>query len=162
TPTDVDTRTVAIGLPSLGLSYYRLPISQMQAALPAETGQIGRLDQGYLSQFGATFGQSLGNALVVSSTLKLVRAGETHGDVDIGAMAKMGRVRVGVGMRNVTEPTFGEGAGALALKRQTRIGGAYLSGAHGAIDQVTIAVDGDLTSVMTTAGEEQHVSVGAE
>ena len=163
TPSDVDTRAAAIGLPSLGLSYYRLPVSQMRAAPPAETVQIDRLDQGYHTLFGVTVGQSVGDHLVLSSTLNVERAvDDTRGDLDIGAMARMGRIRLGVVMRNLTEPTFGEGAGALTLKRQARVGGAFLSGAHGTVAEAVIAVDGDLTSVTTVAGEEQHVAAGAE
>jgi hypothetical protein len=161
-PTDTSTRAVAIGFPSLGLSYYRLPISQMQPAPSIPGSSTGRQDQGYLSEFGATVGQSLGNHLVVSSTLKLVRAGETHGDLDLGAMATVGHVRVGVAVRNLTEPTFGEGADALALKRQARVGVAYASGRHGAFDQVTVAVDADLTKVPTAVGDEKHIAAGVE
>jgi hypothetical protein len=162
-PTDTSIRAVAMGFPALGLSYYRLPISQMRTPTDSiAASSSGREDLGYLSQFAATVGQSLGNHLAVSSTLKLVRAGETHGDLDFGALATMGRLRLGVAMRNVTEPRFGDTASAFALKRQTRAGAAFTTGKRGAVDELTVAVDGDLTSVATAAGDERHVSAGAE
>jgi F plasmid transfer operon protein TraF len=161
-PADTSIKAVAIGFPALGLSYYRLPISQMRAPAPIGASSTGRDDLGYLSQFGATVGQSLGSHLAVSSTLKLVRASETHGDLDLGAMVTMGRLRVGVAMRNVTEPTFGDTADALALKRQTRVGAAFMTGKHGAVNEFTVAVDGDLTSVATAAGDAKHVAAGVE
>jgi hypothetical protein len=161
-PADTSIRAVAIGYPALGLSYYRLPISQMRASDSIPESSSGRQDQGHFSQFGATVGQSLGNHLVVSSTLKLVRAGETHGDLDVGAIATVGRIRVGFAIRNLAEPTFGDGVDRLALKRQARIGGAFTTGKHGAVDGITVAVDGDLASVPTASGDEQHVAAGVE
>src|SRR6266540_2882650 len=73
TPPDSSVKGIAVAMPSLGLSYYRLPINQMRPA--ASTGDTAerRQDQGVLSVYGATVGQSLGTHLVVASTLKLVR-----------------------------------------------------------------------------------------
>src|SRR5581483_2720654 len=92
---------VAAGFPALGLSYYRLPLSQMQP--PGATAGPGssRQDPGYLSQFGATFGQSIGH-LVLASTVKLLHAGDdTHVDLDLGAMIRVGRVKAGISLRNL-------------------------------------------------------------
>src|SRR5207253_1378374 len=73
---------VAAGFPALALSYYRFQVSQMQA--PSSTGAAasGRKDQRVLNQFGATVGQSLGDHLVIGSTLKVLSAGDTRGDLD--------------------------------------------------------------------------------
>jgi hypothetical protein len=77
-----DARGFTIAYPALGLSYYRLRISEIQA--PAPTGATGairedpgtadvRLRSLVLNQFGSTVGQSFGRHLVVGSTLKLLR-----------------------------------------------------------------------------------------
>ena len=65
------------GISRLGLSYYRLPISEMRPAPLQRQAPASRQDQQaecalctVLTQFGATVGQSLGNHLVVGSTLK--------------------------------------------------------------------------------------------
>src|SRR5689334_11625877 len=88
----------AVAFPALGLSYYRLPISQMQPqATTADAGSI-RQEERYLSQFGATVGQSIGH-LVVASTVKALHAGDdTHVDLDLGAMVAAGRVKAGISL----------------------------------------------------------------
>jgi hypothetical protein len=76
------TRGVAVGYPALGLSYYRLQVSEIQTIGPTAGSGTGRQDQGLasvrlrslvLQQFGATVGQSVGGHFVAGSTLKLVR-----------------------------------------------------------------------------------------
>lgn len=164
TPPDTSGRAIAAAFPALGLSYYRLPISQMRATAPTGPHAASRQDQGNLSQFGATVGQSLGNHLVVASTLKLVRAGETHGDLDVGAMAAVGHVRVGVAVRNVRESSFGDdrAGGPLALERQARAGFAFVARGAGVVNEVILAADADLTKTMTFVGDVRHVTAGAE
>jgi hypothetical protein len=161
TPADTSVRAVAVAFPALGLSYYRLPISQMRPSSSVAAGSIDRQNEGYLSEFGATVGQSIGRYLVVSSTLKLVRAADTHGDLDVGALATLGRVRIGVTVRNLTEPTVGDQPDPLTLKRQVRVGGAFMYPGS-VMDRLVIAVDGDLTRVSTAVGDERHLSAGAE
>jgi hypothetical protein len=100
------------------LSYYRLRISEIAPLLTTADGRAGRQDSGAAEvglrslvthQFGATVGQSVGNHLVIASSMRLVRAGltsatvpaggtldaadelaaslETSGDLDVGALA---------------------------------------------------------------------------
>ena len=165
-PPETSAEAFAVGFPALGLSYYRLPISQMRAATSTGSPDPNRQDQSHFSQFGATVGQSLSNHLVVASTLKLVRAGETHGDLDIGAMAAVGHVRVGAVLRNVRKSSFAVGTGggeeALVLARQGRAGIAFMARSPGIVNEVTVAADADLTRTMTSLGETRHVSAGAE
>jgi len=148
--------------PSLGVSYYRLPISQMR--LPATTEQVaaGRQDQGTISQFGATIAESIGNHVVIGSTLKLLHGVDTHADLDLGAMVTVERLRFGVTLRNATQPTFDSGVNAWTLERQARAGVALTTGTRGAIGSVTVAVDADLTKAATVLGEERRVAGGAE
>jgi hypothetical protein len=130
-----------------------------------------------------TFGQSLGGGLVVGSTLKLVRGGaaasnsvdradllgqadaldvstETKGDLDVGAMVSTPNVRLGVSMKHVGEPEFGEGALRFVLERQARAGLALLAAPGG--NAVTLAFDIDLTTTSTAFGEAKHLAGGAE
>src|SRR5262245_13966821 len=122
--TDLDHRAFSLAFPALGLSYYRLPVSQIQPAV-SSTGAsgAGRQDPGTvdvraleLSQFGVTVGQSVSAHLVLASTLKVMRAaGDTEAGLDIGAMAMVGLLRLGLAVRNVREPTFGSDASAMKL-----------------------------------------------
>jgi hypothetical protein len=153
----------SVAFPALGLSYYRLPLSQMQTL--ASTGVVGgsRQDEGALSVYGASVGQSLGNHLVVGSTVKFLRAGESKGGLDLGAMASFGRARLGVMVRNATEAEFNKGTpDAWRLEREARAGLAYTSGARGAVGAATVAVDADLTTRHTLAGDERRVAFGTE
>jgi len=130
-------KAFAVSFPSLGLSYYRLRISEIAAISPTAPPPADRQDLGAtptfartlaLQQFGATFGQSTG-PLVLASTVKLVRGGvtravaavhdpldaaddldvetETHADLDLGVMLNSGSLRVGASVRNLRQPTFG-------------------------------------------------------
>ena len=76
------TTGFAAAYPALGLSYYRLQVSEIQSIGPIAANGSGRQDQGLasvrlrslvLQQFGATVGQSIGGHLVAGSTLKLIR-----------------------------------------------------------------------------------------
>ncbi len=91
---------VAFGFPALGLSYYHLNISQIQPSGSTAGGTTGRQDLGVagtglpvpdssgFNQFGATVGQSIGDHLVIATTVKVMHAlSDTRGDVDLGAMA---------------------------------------------------------------------------
>ena len=164
-PPEAGSQAFAFGFPALGLGYYRLPISQMRPLTSTAPDGPSRQDQRHLSQFGATVGQSVGNHLVVASTLKLVRAGETHGDLDVGAMAMIGHVRVGAVLRNVRESSFAAEAGtdeALILARQARAGIAFTARSPGIVNEVIVAADADLTKTMTAVGETRHLTAGAE
>jgi len=159
---DANVRGVSIAFPALGLSYYRLPISEMRPAASTGQGAAIRQDQGTLSELGLTVGQSLGNHFVVGSTLKVLNAGQTHTGLDLGGMVTFGLARIGLSVRNVTEGTFGAGADALTLKRQARAGFALSTGSRGVIGTGAVAVDADLTTTVTAAGEQRRVAVGGE
>jgi hypothetical protein len=171
-------RGVALGFPSLGLSYYRLHISQIQPS--GSTGPPGssRQDLGAigigvpvlrtfeLDQVGATIGQSLGSHLVVASTLKLMHASaDTRADLDLGAMAAFGPVRLGLSVRNVSSPTFGTAGsadGVIDVARRARAGVAVSAPARGRLDRLTVAFDADLTKAPVDGRDERHIAGGAE
>jgi hypothetical protein len=138
-----------------------------------------------LTQFGASVGQSIGQHLVIATTAKLVHAGaitqlrpaneasldaasavdpsgETKAGLDAGAMASFGPVRVGLMVRNVTEPEFGTGLGSFTLSRTARVGAAVSTGKRGIIGSATVAVDTDLTTTATVFGDERRFAAGAE
>ena len=190
----VGTRSFAAAFPALGLSYYRLQVSEIQPQTStAATGGV-RQDQGtadvrlrslMLSQFGATVGQSIGEHIVVGSTLKLVRGSlasdvrpgdgasldqavelqgpvETHTGLDVGAMVSFGSARFGLVARNLSEPVFGSGADALTLRRQVRAGLSYGTGRRGVIGSAVVAIEGDLTTTTTVLGDERRLAAGGE
>ena len=151
---------VSVGMPALGLSYYRLRATILTPGAPlaiaaAQDGRkaIGtdgvRLDTLITHHSGVTLVQSLASGVAVGATVKVVRgvaastvardgdrdallgdASELSGkgtskvDADIGVMASRGRLKVGMTVRNLTEPEFRTGGEteALALQRQTRAG----------------------------------------
>jgi hypothetical protein len=162
TPPDSSVKGIAVAMPSLGLSYYRLPINQMRPA--ASTGETAerRQDQGVLSVYGATVGQSLGTHLVVASTLKLLRAGDTQGDLDVGAMAKIGAARVGLTVKNVRKPTIETDGDPLTLERQARAGVALGASPGTRVASIAVALDADLRTVHTWAGDARRVAGGVE
>src|SRR5215471_11149577 len=74
---DRDHRGLTVGFPALGLSYYRLTVSDIRPVI-GSTGAsaAGRQDQGTLdvrsldvSQFGVSVGQSIGGHFGLASTL---------------------------------------------------------------------------------------------
>jgi hypothetical protein len=168
-------RGIALGFPSLGLSYYRLNISQIRPS--GSTGPDGssRQDLGAvgtdlsvpdsiaLDQIGATLGQSIGGHLVVASTVKLTHAlSETRAGLDVGAMAVFGPMRVGLTVRDVTAGTFGLGPGAFELARRARAGVAMIGPPRGRLDRLTLAFDADLTKAPIDGRDERHVAGGVE
>src|SRR5436309_2261683 len=100
-------RGVAAAYPALGITYYRLPVSQIRVTTSTAGTPVGRQDQGVLSLYGVTVGQSFGEHLVVGTTVKLLRAADTSADFDVGVMATFGPARIGATLRDVTEPSFG-------------------------------------------------------
>jgi hypothetical protein len=141
------------------------------------------------SQIGFTFVQSLADGIHAGTTLKYVRgtlrtgvaeAGTTvseqldraddleggdaegHFDLDIGALAIAGPVRIGAVMRNLTEPEFRGSTGeSLTLERQLRVGAAFDAEARGAMP-LMVAVDADLLRYASATGDRRVVAVGAE
>ncbi len=169
------TRAVAVGFPSLGVSYYHRNISQIQPSNSTESGSSGRQDLGAVGsglplaesegvgQVGVTVGQSLGSYLVVGSTLKLEWAkSNTRADLDVGAMATLGLVRLGIVMRDVSSPEFGSGNDTLVLSRRARAGVAVFSPSSNTVYPFVLDVDADLNTAIVDGREERDLSAGAE
>ena len=169
-PLDDAALGVSLVVPSLGLSYYRLRISE---PLPVPGGgtstPVGlnpgsatdRLPTFVVNQLGASFGQSIGNHLVLASTLRLVRADQVRGDIDFGAMIRLGVARIGFVVKHLHEPDLtADGMRLSAFDRQVRVGAAYLP--HPGPLTLNAALDADLTTTPTVFGNARHLSGGAE
>jgi hypothetical protein len=191
------TRGLAFAYPALGLSHYRLRVSEIRPLLTNAGAAPGRQDPGAIaldlrtfsmSEWGATVGQSVGSHLVIASTLKLVQGGrvlsltpgeggardrleeagsvevsrEWETDLDVGAMASLGKVRVGLSVKHLREPEFYDEAEAFTLERQARAGIALVNAGAEGVATITAAFDADLTTAETAMGDVRHVSAGAE
>lgn len=163
----------------LGISYGRLRSTWLAA------GPGGQLVSEKVETFqvGATLVQTIVPGLVVGSTLKYLRGsfatgpsggqtvgdalgqgmdldgpGENHFDFDIGLMADLKKVRLGVTGRNLLEPQFTSAAGtAIRLQRLTRAGVAFLPTAG-----LTLAMDVDLDTVDLRDGLRRMIALGGE
>jgi hypothetical protein len=160
--TDETVRGFTAAYPALGVTYYRLPLSQIRVQTSTGADLASRKDQGNLSLYGVTVGHSIGDHLVLGTTLKLLRAGDTAADVDAGAMVTFGPARIGATVRNLSEPSFGSDASGFKLQRHARAGFALSSGRRGIVGSATVAIDADLTRESTGRGDERFIAVGAE
>jgi hypothetical protein len=142
-----------------------------------------RLDSLVTHHVGATVVQSLTDGIAVGATVKAVRGtaisgivhdsnrdvlladgldvlgvAQTRVDADAGILATSGSLRVGLTVRNLTEPEFEtEDGGVLSLRRQARVGAA-LAAARG----WTVAADFDLLKTAGPLGDTQEIAVGTE
>lgn len=166
-------RSIALGFPSLGLSYYRLKIRQIPTSTATTATTLSdRQDNGAvgnglassdfgLSQFGISAGQSFTRHFVVATTLKLVNAlDDTRADLDVGVMAAFGVMRIGAAVHDVRQPTFGNGA--FELTRRARAGAAIVTTPRGRINRLTFAVDADLTQAPIDGLPNREVAGGGE
>jgi hypothetical protein len=184
--------SIAVSIPSFGFSYYTMHISEIAGAGSTAGAAANRQDPGAagtsvrsvaLTQYGATFGQSIGSALVIGTTWKLMRAGavnavttapvsldtaddvdvprSTRVDFDLGVLARIGHLRLGGTVKNITRPSFGD-ASPLILSREVRVGGAWFTQAVGGMRGIVVAGDADLTSTPTVLGDVRHIAGGVE
>jgi F plasmid transfer operon, TraF, protein len=184
-----DTRSYAVVFPALGLSYYRVRISEIAPATSNGDVPPDRQDQGTtgtdlrswaVNQFGVTVGQSLGSHLVIASTVRLARGGLalSSGSVADDPLDAAGDLDVS------TETEADLDIGAMAKFGNTRLGIAlkhatepeFGDGANRLVlrrqaragvafvarGTVTVAVDVDLTRTATLFGDARHVAAGAE
>ena len=183
----------ATTFPAFGVSYYHLHVSTLAPA-PTVAGSSDRQDQqatvslrsASYAAVGVTFGQSIGDHLVIGSTVSVLHGGatavagsgngeaalsqaadlpvasETHGDLDLGAMAAFGAVRFGLNVKHVGEPGFGSGDARVVLTRQARAGVAVTGHPRGTTSALTLAVDADLNRTATARGDVRHLAAGLE
>lgn len=165
TPRRGSATLVAFGMPALGLGYYRLASTVVTGRGASSIPSHGAVHI-QTDNFGVTLLQSLGDYLVVGTTL---RAGQMEAarvsaavgqsareladqadraqrssaalfDADVGVMAKFGNVRLATTWRNLRSPSLSVGLGApVRLERQGRAGLAWLP-----TDRWLLAADVDL------------------
>ncbi|HEX5475784.1 MAG TPA: conjugal transfer protein TraF [Vicinamibacterales bacterium] len=168
----------AAAMPALGLSYYR---THEVSAIP----EAHRLTSLITHNAGVTLVQSLGGAVAVGTTLRVVRgvagiatvadattpdaldrasdvagAGRTKFDADLGVMATGGAIHVGLTIRNLLRPAFPLQEDANESVRPSRQVRAGLS--FSASRDWTVAVDADLTKRDAPAGPWRDAAIGAE
>jgi len=153
---DEGTLGISLMIPSLGLSYYRVRVGAVPPVFSSASATSFSV-----TQFGVTTGQSIGEHLVVASTAKLVRADQTRGDLDLGALVKVGSVRLGMSAKNMVAPDLTVDGNPVQHTRQVRVGVAFVPGARRGVSLIA-DVDADLTSIETASGEARHVAGGAE
>lgn len=186
----------AFSFPAAGVSYHQVRLTEAGPAATAGTGP-GRQDRrtvpaarSLLSHhFGLTLVQSLGDAVVVGATAKLVRgevsfladatgapdavldraakAGgrvEFAADVDAGVLVRLGPIRVGLAGRNLAAPRFEDASGVdWRLERRVRAGVALTGDAdRGGRLPWVVALDADLTRERGPFGERRAIAAGAE
>ncbi len=169
----------SLGTWPLGLAYGRFETSRLvegpDGVVIAETLQT--------SQYSATILQSVSSGLVVGSTLKYVRGhvaeapaegattgdalkaagdleGSRHGrfDLDLGVMANLAPLRVGLTWKNLRSPSFGPSPTVSnTLPRQARLGVAFLPSPG-----LTLAMDVDLNTVDLRDGLRRMFAFGGE
>jgi hypothetical protein len=174
---------MALGVPALGLSYYRLrsiDLTPLQTLVGPAVVQANSLVTHHV---GATLVQSVAPGLAVGATLKLVRGtasstqqlaikrddllddrgdvtaeGSTHFDADLGVMATVGRLKAGLTVRNVSEPGFRTpGGGSLHLERQARAGISVAP-----VAGWVVAADSDVLESHGPAGPVRSFAAGTE
>ena len=176
------TSWLALGIPPLGISYYRFHITDIRRSDSIGAEVPGREEGGAeepvrslaASQVGITFVQTLIPGIHAGTTLKYVRgtarqttvSGEAlsgndtegHADLDVGVLAVADALRFGVTVRNVRDLEF---AGGLRVPRQVRVGMAIdpedVSGLP-----LVVALDVDLRRYDGVSGDRRVVAFGAE
>jgi hypothetical protein len=169
----------SLGTWPVGVSYGRFQTSWLAPGTPGQPA--GEYLQVF--QLGGTIVQTVAPGVVVGSTLKYLHGtfvtapsggptvgdalnqtrdleGDGHAkfDLDVGVMADMKMVRLGLTSRNLTDPHFADVAGnVIALGRQTRAGVAVLP-----TSGLTLAMDVDLNTVDLRDGLRRMIALGGE
>jgi hypothetical protein len=174
-----DSTFTSLGTWPLGISFGRTTSSRLVEGPDQQTWA----ETFETKDFGVTILQTLLPGLVLGSTLKYVRGSASYGpvdgltagdalehsagleresrgafDLDVGLMADLERVRIGLTVKNLREPTFGEMAGTeITRARQSRLGVAVLPATG-----LTLAMDVDLNTVDLRDGLRRMIAIGGE
>jgi len=174
---------LALSTPALGLAYYRLAQDRVTPELTPD-GPATRRETLVTHQGGVTLVQSLTDTIAVGATMKAVRGAaasialptrdrefalrgvdligrsSTRFDLDAGIMATGDLGRLGLVVRNVTEPAFRTSADdprELRLERAVRAGGSLVL-----LPGWRLASDLDLTAVQGPFGDVREWALGSE
>jgi hypothetical protein len=173
---------VGVGVPPLGVAYYRLRSTGFAGSLAADR-PAGRGASLTTDNLAVNLLHSLAEGVHVGAALRGVRgaaaSGFTEGgdaeavaeaaralptraswafDVDAGVLVVRGRWRAGLTARNLAAASFlTPGGEELELSRQVRVGVAFTPRAA-----TTVAVDADLTRTVTEIGNSRRLAFGLE
>ena len=149
---------VGAALPMLGMAYYRVRTAALAPGSRQNEGsgqvQVSPVETG---NFGVTLVQTLIDTVVVGSTLRAVSGPDaTAFDLDLGGVASVGNIRMGVVARNLRK--------SLDIDRQVRVGVAWVprSPSAGVYGPFSLAFDADLTRTPTPLGDQRQAAVGSE
>jgi hypothetical protein len=164
-PTDTQdapkpARAIFVGaaIAALGLATYqvRTAVSPSKSRQNEGSGQV-RVSTLATRNVGVSLVQTLVKTVVIGSTLRAVNgAGSTAFDLDLGAMAAAGDLRVGAAVRNLRQ--------SLDLMRQARVGVAWVprTPSGGVYGPFSLAFDADLTKTPGPSGERRQAAIGSE
>jgi hypothetical protein len=148
---------IALGTPPLGITYYR--------TATRELAMVGNALVAHHA--GVTLLQSVGDRFAVGATLKVVRGtvsspsaslATTRFDTDLGVITTGSFARLGLSVRNLTEPAFKvPGGGTAKLERQVRAGISLNTSR-----KTIAAADIDLTTTATARGDWREAALGLE
>jgi hypothetical protein len=173
---------LALTTPALGISYYRLRTTAVASGPQQSSEPTFHVESLVTHHAGATLVQSLTDRIAVGATVKLVRGtaastvtsaasaedlldgwdfmgrSSSRFDLDAGIMAAGALGKIGLTVRNVTEPGFDTpDGGELKLPRQVRAGASLLL-----LQSWKIAGDVDLTTTTDRSGEFREAALGTE
>jgi hypothetical protein len=178
-PSEGTSNLTSLGAWPVGLSYARFE----STVLVNDTSGAPTAFNVRTTHLGLTVLQTLVENLVIGSTFKYVRGrteralaegatveealdrgsdlkGDARGafDFDLGLMADMQQLRVGLTVRNVRQPTFGTVAeNEITLKRRARLGVALLPRPG-----LILAMDVDLDTADLEGGPSRILALGGE
>jgi hypothetical protein len=188
---DAVSRLFAMSAPPVGLSYYRLRLSEIQPLAATEAGEttdregtaVGVGTNVVTQNFGLTVGQTIDEGLTVASTVRYVRARAARAPIALAdARGALGEVTEIVGE---ADNTFDLDLGVMVNLGSARLGlvarnvrepEIEVAGAEPLkverqvraglaivpTDRFTAAFDIDLTRRMTPLGERRQIALGAE
>ena len=173
-------KMTSVGSWPFGVSYGYLHWAKVTGVSPEGQPIIDTLR---VQHVGFTVLQTLVPGLVAGATVKYLRGQATTGettaalngaaldeamgrtirsdgalDLDIGFLADLGRVRAGLTLKNLRQPTFvGEAGFAIQLKRRARLGLSVRP-----MDGLTLAFDVDLDTADPLVGLRRMMALGGE
>ena len=149
---------VGAAVPVLAFAYYRIrsAVSSSADRKNDGSGEV-RVSTQDTQNAGISLVQTIAGTWVIASSLRAVTdGGHTAFDLDLGTMASMGNVRVGVTTRNLRK--------GLDTQRQVRLGAAFVprSLPTGVLGPFSVSFDADLTRTATVDGDQRQMAAGVE
>lgn len=157
-PEPTHTALLGVAMPALAVGYYRVrtAVSSVGSRKNGGSGEV-RVSELATGNFGVSLLQTLVKTVVIGTTLRAVNgSGRTAFDLDAGAVASVGEIRLGFAARNLRE--------RFDAVRLVRAGVALVprSRSEGVYGPFSVAFDADLTRTATPEGDRRQAAIGAE